>query len=385
MHPLFVVAAPGLEAIVAAEVAAILPGSAPTIEAGGVAVAADDLGLYALNLRLRAATRVLVRVGEFTAPSFAVLHRRAGACPWERFLRPGQAIVVRASAERSRLYHTGGIAERIARGIGDRLGVAPALVRASDDDEREDDAALIVARVARDRCTLSVDASGEALSRRGYRQATAKAPLRESLAAGILLAVAEAGEAIVDPMCGSGTFPIEAALRALRIAPGLRRRFAFMGWPGFAGDAQGEGAWEGLVAAARSEGRAAAPAPIGASDRDPGAIAAAQANAARAGVDGVITITRAELAEARAPCERGLVVMNPPYGVRIGERRGLARRYAALGEALRRGFAGAGLAWRAAILAPAGGLARETGLELAPRLRLKNGGIAVELWVGPIG
>ncbi len=373
---LFVVAAPGLEAVVAAEIASVLPASELRPGPGGVGLRAGDPELCLLNLRLRAASRVLARIAEVRASSFSELHRRAARLPWEEYLRPGEPVLIRATAKRSRLYHTGGIAERIVKGIHERLGSEPPLLAEADADANTD-AQRIIARLLRDRLTLSVDASGELLHRRGYRRATAKAPLRENLAAGILLATLEEGDAVVDPMCGSGTLGIEAALLMSGAAPGRARSFACERWPSLGA---------GIMEQARSGLPTPVPpsAPIASSDRDAGAIAATTGNAERAGVSPWLTITRTELASAEAPAPRGLVVINPPYGVRISQRRSLPGLYAEIGEDLRQRFARPGMRWRLALLAPEPSLAAATGLALERLLQLSNGGIAVELWVGPI-
>jgi len=372
---LFVVAAPGLEAVVAAEIAEVLGGPEPSPVEGGVEVHATDLDLLRLNLRLRAGTRVLARVAAIRAASFSELHRRAARVPWEDYLRPGAPVVVRASAKRSRLYHTGGITERILKGIAERLGSPAQLVAESDAGP---DAQRIVARLVRDRLTLSVDASGERLHRRGYRQATAKAPLRETLAAGILMAAPlQDGDAILDPMCGAGTLAIEGALLLSNTAPGRGRDFACERWPSLAPE---------LLERARAGLPRPTPpsAPIVASDRDPGACGATAGNASRAGVDAWLKVDNADVSEIEPPAERGLVVTNPPYGIRISERRHLSKLYASLGETLRQRFTGPEHRWRLALLCPDPSLAAATGLRLERRLRVRNGGIAVELWVGPI-
>jgi len=371
---LFVVAAPGLEAVVAAEIASILPTAELRPAPGGVELRAGDPELCLLNLRLRAASRVLARIAEVRASSFSELHRRAARLPWEEYLRPGTPVVIRATAKRSRLYHTGGIAERLVKGIHERLGSEPPLLAETD---ASPNAQRLIARLLRDRLTLSVDASGELLHRRGYRRATAKAPLRENLAAAILLATLEEGDAVVDPMCGSGTLGIEAALLMSGAAPGRTRSFACERWPSLDAETM-EQARSGLPTPVPPG------APIVSSDRDVGAIAATTGNAERAGVSPWLTITRADFAELEAPAPRGLVVINPPYGVRISQRRDLPALYAQLGEVLRQRFAGPGMSWRLALLAPDPSLAAATGLALERQLALSNGGIAVDLWVGPI-
>ncbi len=206
---LFAVTQPGLEDICAAELAEL--GLAGQIVPGGVSFAGELADLAAANLRLGVATRVLVRVGEFRAPGFPELHAHAARLPWERFLSPTATprVCCLVSARKSRLYHTVGIAERVVRGLGERLGVAAELVPASDDDADAETtvAALRVhVRLERDRCTVSVDSSGEPLHRRGYRLALARAPLRPTLAAAMLRAAGwHPGEPLLDPMCGSGT------------------------------------------------------------------------------------------------------------------------------------------------------------------------------------
>ena len=157
-------------------------------------------------------------------------------------------------------------------------------------------------RLFRDECTVSADASGELLHRRGYRLATAKAPLRETLAAAMLVGTGWDGSApLIDPMCGSGTIPIEAALLARRMPPGMTRRFAFMRWPG-----HDRAAWERLVEQARERALPRAPAPILGSDRDAGAVAASVANAERAGVAGDVEWRRAAISAIDAAAGAGL-------------------------------------------------------------------------------
>ena len=232
-------------------------------------------------------------------------------------------------------------------------------------------------RLFRDRCTISADASGALLHRRGYRLATAKAPLRETLAAAMLAAIGWDGSVpLIDPLCGSGTIPIEAALRARRIPPGLGRTFACMAWPGF--DAA---AWASVVGAAREAMLPRAPAPILGSDRDAGAVEAAGANAARAGVEDDIVWSRAAISAMRPPPGPGWIVTNPPYGVRVGERRRLRDLFAQLGNVARRCCPG----WSLAFLSSHAELEHQTRLDPAPLFITDNGGIRVRLVHGRIG
>lgn len=370
----------GLEPILAAELRALarthrleLRGEEP----GGVDFAADLAGIQGANLHLRTASRVLARIGGFHASAFHELERRARRLPWELFLAPGAAVTFRVTSRKSRLYHQGAVAQRLLSAAAEQVGglrVAPA----AEEDESATAAGVqvVVVRLFRDECTVSADSSGELLHRRGYRLATAKAPLRETLAAAMLLAGGWEGTApLLDPMCGSGTIPIEGALLARRIPPGLHRRFAFEDWPGHDGDA-----WRRLRDEAAGQVLPRASAPILGSDRDEGAIEAAAANAARAGVRDDIVFRRAAISAVEPPEQAGWLVCNPPYGTRVGERARLRNLYAQLGNVARRHCPG----WRIVLLSAHAELERQTRLPLARTLETVNGGIRVHLAEGTI-
>ncbi len=375
---LFAVCAPGLEPYLERELRA-LNVAAVRAGPGGVAFSGGLPDLYRANLYLRTASRVLVRLGRFHASEFWQLHKRAARLPWENYLRPGQPVTLRATSRKSKLYHSGGVAERVAKAIGERLGQPidlqpPAPEGNTDDSPAMPIAQLIVIRLDHDDCTVSLDSSGELLHRRGYRLATAKAPLRETLAAGVLLASGwTPGQPLLDPFCGSGTLLIEAAWLALGIAPGLRRDFAFRRWPDY--DAA---TFESL----RRLGQGSAPTrlPISGSDRDAGAIQAARANAERAGVAWLEFVQRA-ISALEPSADSGWIVTNPPYGVRISQNRNLRDLYAAFGNVLRDRFCG----WQVAFLCPDAALARHTGLALAQSPpSFVNGGLPVKLWQGRV-
>ena len=363
----FATAAPGLKPLVAAELRALGEFQSVVVgepEPGGVSFRADRAGLYAANLHLRIASRVLVRIGTFHASAFHELERHAARLPWREFMTSGSPVSFRVTSRKSRLYHQDAIAQRL-------LAVAGGSTAREGDATQE-----FVVRLFRDECTVSADASGELLHRRGYRLATAKAPLRETLAAAMLVASGwDESAPLVDPMCGSGTIPIEAALMARRVPPGMARRFAFMGWPGF-----DRSAWERLVRQARERVRPRGTAPILGSDRDAGAVAASVANAERAGVAEDIEWRRAAISAMAPPPGRGWIVTNPPYGVRVGERRDLRDLYAQLGNVARRCCPG----WEVAFLAAHPELERQTGLEQTVRFTTENGGIRVRLVQGRV-
>jgi putative N6-adenine-specific DNA methylase len=232
---------------------------------------------------------------------------------------------------------------------------------------------LIVVRILHDICTISVDSSGDHLHRRGYKLAVARAPLRETLAAGMILAAGwDAASPLLDPFCGSGTIPIEAALLGLRIPPGRARRFQFQAWPGYDSTRWGE-----LLRTAESQQRSAIPS-ILASDRDAGAVAMSQANAGRAGVAGFVKFSQRAVSAIEPPPGPGWVVTNPPYGVRVRENKDLRDLYAQFGHVLRARCPG----WRVALLCNDDRLLSQTRLPFDNRLPLVNGGIAVRLAQG---
>jgi putative N6-adenine-specific DNA methylase len=371
----FAVVAPGLEEAARREIAALADVRDARVVEGGVEWRGPPaVGLRA-NLWLRVVTRVLVRVGSAHAREFGKLRHGLARLPWGPFVAPGATIAVRASTSRCRLYHTGAIAEQVALGLADAVGGVKLTEKGA---EAEADATIYVRGVA-DEFTFSVDASGELLHRRGARTEVGAAPLRETLAAGVLaLAGWTPGTALCDPMCGAGTFPIEAATQALGLAPGLTRTFATERWPLFVEKPE-------LVAAIRAEARAAtatptddAPiVPICGSDRDAKLVESARRNAERAGVASRVTFACAALTDARPPAPSGLVVVNPPYGRRLGDPRHTARSYRDLGQALRARFGG----WRAAVLVPARTPPIALGLPVEERFPLTNGGLRVELVV----
>ncbi|HVY40496.1 MAG TPA: SAM-dependent methyltransferase [Polyangia bacterium] len=372
----FAVVAPGLEPAAEREVRGLEGVHEVTAVAGGVEWTAPPLGGLEANLWLRTVTRVVARVGSVEAREFGKLRRRAAELPWDRFLARGATVSIRASATRSRLYHTGALAETAALAIADAV---PGVRVAGKDEEQP--AAAVLLRGEADRFTFSVDASGERLHRRGARIEVGAAPMRETLAAGLLaLAGWDPSQPLCDPVCGAGTIAIEAALQAVDRAPGLDREFALEDWPLFA--AFGE-----LAAALRERARArvrpGAPAPIVASDRDPAVIESATRNAARAGVAEQIGFACRDLGDARPTSERpGLVIANPPYGRRLGDPRAAVRVYRDLGRLLRAHFRG----WRAAVVVPARlpGAGDALRLTLPDHHRLRNGGLPIELRVGAI-
>ncbi len=357
---IFLVAPPGLEQDLAKEARAA--GFGPvTVQPGGAAFPGTWQDVMRANLHLRGAGRVLARIGGFRAFHLAQLDKRARKFDWAAHLRPDVPLRVEVTCRKSKIYHAGAARERIATAITDTLG-APVT----------DDAALrLMARIEDDMVTFSLDTSGEPLHRRGYKEAVGKAPMRETLAALFLQRCGYDGtEPVLDPMCGSGTFAIEAAEIAAGLTPGRARRFAFEDLAGF--DAA---AWAALP-------RPLAPADtslrfIGL-DRDAGAVRMATQNADRAGVGQMTRFACQPISElVRPEGPPGLVMVNPPYGARIGNRKLLFGLYARLGEVLGREMRG----WRVGLVTSDGGLAKATGLSfLPPEPPVAHGGLKVTLW-----
>ena len=241
MRDCFAVVTPGLETVAATELQA-LGFTDAKVEDGGVAFTADDAGLVRANLTSRVASRIVVRLASFPATSFAELERKAKNVPWATAQAPDRPAAFRVTCRKSRLYHSDAVAERLAKSVARAVPGVAVEANAADDDATVT-AQQYVVRVFRDKVTISADASGTLLHRRGYRLATAKAPMRETLAAACLLALGYDGSApLVDPMCGSGTIAIEGALIAAGIAPGHTRTFSCEAWPSLDAGAAGRAA-----------------------------------------------------------------------------------------------------------------------------------------------
>ena len=361
---IFLVATPGLEAPLAAEAAAL--GWAPAIQPGGVTIRGGWPDVWRANVALRGATRVLARIGGFRAMHLAQLDKRARRFPWAQLLRPDIPVKVETVCRASRIYHAGAATQRIERAIAEELGapIAP-------------DAPITVkARIEDDLVTFSLDTTGESLHKRGHKQAVAKAPLRETMAAMFLAQMGfDGSQPVLDPMCGSGTFVIEAAEIALGLMPGRGRGFAFQQFANL--DAP---ALERLrrgpalrVPELRFLGR----------DRDPGAVRMSLANAERAGVAAVTEFQPGQIADLQRPeGPAGIVIVNPPYGARIGGKGPLYGLHAQMGEVFRTRLRG----WRVGIVTSEAGLAKATGLPWQPPGPIvAHGGLKVRLWqTGPL-
>jgi putative N6-adenine-specific DNA methylase len=357
---IFLTVAPGLEEALLTEIRG-KGFRRPRAVPGGVVIDGAWPEVWRANLWVRGAGRVLARIVDFRAVHLAQLDQRARAVDWAAVLRADVPFRVEASCASSRLYHSGAVAQRIETAIRETLGA-----------KQHDDAPVTIhARMEHDLCTLSVDTSGAPLHKRGYKQAVNPAPMRETMAALFLQECGYTGEEpLLDPMCGAGTFVIEAAEIAARLNPGRARPFAFELLANFDADS-----WGRMRAVDRAR---TPPFPSLGRDRDVGAVAMAEANAARAGLSDHTDFRQGVISDLAPPDGApGLVIVNPPYGTRMGEGDDLAPLYRALGQVLLRRFGG----WRVGLVTSERRLALETRLPfLPPGPPVPHGGLRVTLY-----
>ncbi|WP_306016185.1 class I SAM-dependent RNA methyltransferase [Oceanicaulis sp. MMSF_3324] len=358
---IFLACPPGLETALASELAEngfakCHPGQ------GGVTIKGGWAEVWRANLQIRGATRVLAVLDQFKCQHLNQLEQLARQTPWPDLFHAGTPVKVEASCRKSRIYHNGAAAERVANAIARTALVAI----------RDDAAITVRVRIDHDTVTLSVDTSGEPLHKRGYKPAVAKAPVRETLAALLLREMGYDGRApLLDPLCGSGTFVIEAAQLAAGLAPGRLRGFAFERLANFDRDA--------FMALRSRPPHARSDAPCFGLDRDPGAVRMATENAERAEVADRVQFSEGVIKNLQRPdCAPGWVVANPPYGARIGDKSAVFGVYKTFGAVMRERFSG----WRAAFITTDEKMAKATGLAFdhtsAP---IDHGGLKIRLYV----
>ena len=357
---IFLVTAPGLEDVLLAEVRTKGFKQAKAVP-GGVTIKGGWPEVWRANLWVRGAGRVLARIDQFRIPKLANLDERARQVPWRSVLRPDVPFRVEVTCAQSRIYHSDAAAERIEAAITATLGAA-----LSPDAE-----VLVRARIENDICTISVDTSGELLHKRGYKMEVNRAPMRETMASLFLRQCGYDGhEPVVDPMCGSGTFVIEAAEIAARLNPGRMRHFAFEQFANF--DAE---AWQRMRDVKRETSSTVR---FYGSDRDADAVSMSIANAERAGVAALTEFQQCTISDLAAPeGPAGLVILNPPYGSRMGDKTKLFPLYRALGQTLKTRFTG----WRVGIITSESALAHVTGLPFLPTAApVPHGGLRITLF-----
>ena len=377
--PLFVTCPKGLESLLADELSG-LGGQSVRQTVAGVSVEGDLSFAYRSCLWSRLANKVLLALGQRPAASGDELYRSIASIDWSRHLKPQGTLWIEVSGTNPGLRHSQYAAQVIKDAIVDQLRT-PSGLRPSISRERPD--LVVNVRLQRDKASVNLDLAGESLHKRGYRQQSVTAPLKENLAAALLLragwleVVVEGGH-LLDPMCGSGTLLTEAAMLVADIAPGIwRQEFAFERWLQHQPEL-----WQQLKVEAenrREIGLAKQYPEIRGYDADPRAVAASKANAMAAGLDELIWVMQKPLNEFTRPTHgdftKGLLITNPPYGERLGEQQELLPLYGELGDILKRDFGG----WRAAIFTGNPELGKALGLRSHKQYKLFNGPIASEL------
>lgn len=368
MERFFATCPRGLERVLAAELAALGAREVEPVE-GGAAFAGDLTLCYAVNLESRVASRVLWQVGRARYRDEHEVYEAARALDWPRLFDLRRTIRVAVAAIRSPVKSLDFVTLRVKDAVCDAFRAARG---ARPDVNTQSPDVRIHVFLARDEATFYLDTSGEALFKRGWRTSAGEAPLRENLAAGILgLAGWKSPTPLYDPMCGGGTFLVEAAMMALDMAPGLNRSFGFEKLASY--DAR---RWRALREAARARRKPVRALAIYGSDRSASALARARENLSAAGLKDAVRLEQTDVLEATPPCdEPGVLVINPPYGERLADKTALAALYPKLGDALKRRFAG----WSAYIFTADLELPKRIGLKASRRTPLYNGALECRL------
>jgi 23S rRNA (guanine2445-N2)-methyltransferase / 23S rRNA (guanine2069-N7)-methyltransferase len=384
MRQFFATCPKGLEYLLRDELVAL--GASEVHEAlSGVHFSGELADAYRACLWSRLASRILMPISEFAAADEQALYDGVQAIDWSQHVAEEGTLAVDAVSNASLMRHTRYLAQKVKDAVvdqfRDRVGVRPSV-------DLEQPSIRLNLLLRKDSALLSLDLSGTPLHRRGYRVGQGEAPLKENLACAMLLRagwpdIFKAGGAIVDPMCGSGTLVIEAALMAADVAPGLRRSyFGFLGWLGHEAPA-----WEALTAEANARaetGLRALPSAFFGDDEDPNVLNQAKRNAQQAGVIGFTRFERQSIEHLQRPTdasEPGLLICNPPYGERIGQQDALAPTYRAIGDKAREQFDG----WRLAVITSDEDLGRAIGLRAHKRYVLYNGALECRFLLFEIG
>jgi len=335
---------------------------------GGVSFQADRKILYKSNLWLRTASRVLVQLSVFPCATPDELYHGVFAIGWHELITVSMTLAVDCSLRDSAMTHSGFVALKTKDAVVDRIrkecGSRPNV------DTKSPDVRINI-HLHKNVCTVSLDSSGEPLDRRGYRLERNEAPLRETLAAAVVALTGWDGSIpLADPMCGSGTIPIEAALLAGNVAPGLQRDFGFQRWQDY-----DKTLWEQVVREAEAEQKKLPLGLITGLDQDSRALKIASRNSAKAGFEGQLHFFHAELESFKPEAEKGIVIINPPYGKRLGDEDDLRELYCTIGDILKKRCRG----WTGYVLTGNLELAKYIGLKASRRFVLFNGAIECRL------
>jgi len=368
MEHFFATCPRGLETVLASELSTFAAKEIVTVDGGVQFLGPFDL-CYAANLKSRIASRVLWQVARAPYRDEQDIYDAARALAWREWFGPDRSIRVNLAAIRSPLKSLDYATLRIKDAICDAFRAATGR-RPNVDTSMPD--VRIHAFLSADAVTFYLDTSGDALFKRGYRRESGEAPIRENLAAGILRLCGWTPEvALLDPMCGSGTFLCEAAMIACRIAPGLSRSFGFEKLNRFE-----RKVWQALREQTQAERNKSINTDIYGSDRYGDVLKLARANLASLGLEHAVQLKQANVLEMPPPISSGIIVTNPPYGVRLHEGNGFAEFYPQLGDALKKKFSG----WTAYILSADMRLPKLIGLKASKRTPLFNGALECRLF-----
>jgi len=362
MKPLsiFLATPPGFEDILKAEALELGLTGATTVP-GGVTFAGHWPAIWRANYYLRGATRVLVQIGKFRVFHLDELERLAMDFPWEVTFRPDVPLNIEVVSKASKVDNTAAIKQRLSKALQATVGLSV-----------EDKAPVTLkVRIDHNVCMLSIDTSGDALHIREHKQFIGKAPMRETLASMMLRHCGYKGtEPVIDPMCGSGTFPIEAAEIARKLAPGRSRSFAFEHLATLHADRWAQVKTERATQNSELQ--------FYGSDRDAGGAKGSAENAERAGITDNVTFAHHAISDLKRPDgPPGLIMVNPPYGGRIGNKKQLFALYGAFGKTISTRFKG----WRVGLVTSEPSLAKSTALPFAKdRLTFSHGGMKVALY-----
>ncbi|MCD6585163.1 MAG: hypothetical protein J7K96_05320 [Desulfobacteraceae bacterium] len=353
-HSFFVSTLPGFEQLCFDELERLgVPMTDAQKSNGGIEFNGRVHDCYLANLKLRTANRILMRLATFTASNFRQLEKKLSDFPWELYLHKNTAFEVNVTSKHSRLIHTDAIAERFKNSLENRLKPV-ANTAETDHDPSAGQSQQIFVRVENDQFTVSIDSTGQLLHKRGLKTQGGKAPVRETIAAAILcLAGYQPGDPLIDPMCGTGTFSLEAAMITTHIPAGWHRDFAFMDWPAFK-----PLRWKHIRREAEKEIRPIPEPVIFASDIDPENIERLKQVIEKTNLSDTINVSSANFFDLQprhinrnikgTGKQQGVIILNPPYGRRIGSKGNSDKLFEQICEKLKKDFKG----WKTAILVP---------------------------------
>ena len=365
---LIATAAFGLEALVADEVRA-LGYTEVKVDNGKVTFVTDEYGLCRANLWLRSADRVLVKMGEFTATTFDELFDQTKALPWPEWLPKDAEFPVSGKSVKSQLSSVPACQAVVKKAIVAKMEETYGLSWFKESGELF----AIEVAILKDVVTLTIDTSGPGLHKRGYRELTAQAPLKETLAAGLVrLSFWKPDRQLIDPMCGSGTIPIEAALIGANIAPGLRRQFSAEKWPNLPAEL-----WKRAREEAEDLIKRDADFRILGYDKDASVLKLARHHAARAGVEHLVDFHPLDISELKSGKKFGYIVTNPPYGERLGERSEVRALYKEMGRVFKKLGEGT---WSSNVITSMEDFEKIFGSRASKKRKLYNGRIKVDYY-----